>query len=257
VVRGPAGTTVNITFLREEEEVEFTIERAHIEIPNTEAQLLEGGIGYVRLFQFTDTAREELDAAIESLNPEELNGLILDLRGNGGGYLNSAVEVASAFLVEGQLVLTEDFGERGQQVYEASSDNLNLGIPIVILVDETSASASELVSGAWQDHGVAVIIGEVTLGKGTVQTWRELVNGGGIRLTVARWLTPNGNWIHGVGITPDIIVEWTPENFDDVGNPETDPQLAAALDYFASLESESADSTTLNETEPAVTPADD
>ena len=102
----------------------------------------------------------------------------------------------------------------------------------MVLIDETSASASELVTGAWQDYGVVTVIGEVSFGKGTVQTWQELSNGGGVRLTIARWLRPNGEWIHHVGITPDIVVEWTPESFDEVGNPETDPQLSTALDFL-------------------------
>jgi carboxyl-terminal processing protease len=231
-VRGPAGTTVRITMLRGEERIEFEIVRARIIIPNTETATF-GDIGYVKLNEFTSEARDNLDAAIESLNPEDLSGLILDLRGNPGGFLDSAVEVASAFIEEGNLILTEDFGERFDAVtFEANGDYLDLGIPIVVLVDETSASASELVTGAWQDYGVVTVIGEITFGKGTVQTWQELSNGGGIRLTIARWLRPSGDWIHGVGITPDIIVEWTPEHFEDFGNPETDPQLAAALEYL-------------------------
>jgi carboxyl-terminal processing protease len=218
--------------LRGEERIEFEIVRARIIIPNTETATF-GDIGYVKLNEFTGEARDNLDAAIESLNPEDLSGLILDLRGNPGGFLDSAVEVASAFIEEGNLILTEDFGERFDAVtFEANGDYLDLGIPIVVLVDETSASASELVTGAWQDYGVVTVIGEITFGKGTVQTWQELSNGGGIRLTIARWLRPSGEWIHGVGITPDIIVEWTPEHFDEVGNPETDPQLAAALEYL-------------------------
>jgi carboxyl-terminal processing protease len=233
LVRGPAGTTVNLTMLRDDEEVEFEIVRERIIVPNTETAMF-GSVGYVKLNEFTENARQDLDDAIESLNPEQLTGLILDLRGNPGGLLDSAVEIASAFLPEGELILTEDFGERFSPItFEADGTDLELDFPIVVLVDETSASASELVTGAWQDYHVVTVIGEVTFGKGTVQTWQELSNGGGIRLTIARWLRPNGQWIHHVGITPDIIVEWEPENYEDIGNPETDPQLFTALDYLA------------------------
>jgi carboxyl-terminal processing protease len=232
LVRGPAGTTVHLTMLRDEEEVEFEIVRDRIIVPNTETNIF-GTIGYVKLNEFTDDARQDLNDAIESLNPEQLTGLILDLRGNPGGLLDSAVEIASAFIPEGDLILTEDFGERFNPVtFQADGTDLELGIPIVVLVDETSASASELVTGAWQDYHVVTVIGEITFGKGTVQTWQELSNGGGVRLTIARWLRPNGQWIHHVGITPDILVEWTPEDYQDFGDPETDPQLSTALDYF-------------------------
>ncbi|NWF67628.1 MAG: S41 family peptidase [Chloroflexi bacterium] len=232
VVRGPAGTAVTIIMERDGELIEFVVTRARIEIPNTETQTF-GTIGYVQLNQFTPSARQDLINAIESLNPDELTGLIIDLRGNPGGLLSSAIDVGSMFVPAGEVLLTEDFGRRGQQVFEADAeDYYELDIPIVVLVDETSASASELVSGAWQDYGVVTLIGETTLGKGTVQTWQELSNGGGVRLTIARWLRPSGEWIHGVGVTPDIVVEWSPENYDDMRNPETDPQLSTALSYL-------------------------
>jgi carboxyl-terminal processing protease len=153
----------------------------------------------------------------------------LDLRGNPGGLLTSVIDVTSAFLEKGVIVV-EQFGDGREQVFNATGDYLDLKVPLVVLVDETSASASELMAGALQDHQVATIIGETTLGKGTVQTWASLVNGGGVRLTIARWLTPNRNWIHEKGVTPDLIVEWTPESYDD----PNDPQLAAALDFLTS-----------------------
>lgn len=229
-VRGPAGTTVDITMLRDGERVDFTLTRAFIDIPNIEAEVIEDtSFGYIKLNQFTSAARSEIDNAVEALDVNTLDGLILDFRGNPGGLLTSAVEVASAFVEEGPILI-EDFGDR-EQIFRANGSYTELDIPLVILVDERSASASELVAGALQDSGGATIIGETTFGKGTVQTIQELVNGGGIRLTIARWLTPNRNWIHGAGITPDIIVEWEPETFDD---PD-DPQLQAAVEHLQSL----------------------
>jgi carboxyl-terminal processing protease len=230
-VRGPAGSTVNITMLRDGERIDFTLTRERIEIPNIESRIIEDtSFGYIKLNEFTSGARAEIDAAIEQLDPGQLDGLIIDFRGNPGGLLTSAISVASAFVEEGPVVI-EDFGNNREQIFRANGSYTPLDIPLVVLVDERSASASELVAGAWQDVGAAIIIGETTFGKGTVQNVQQLVNGGGLRLTIARWLTPNRNWIHGAGITPDIIVEWEPETFDD---PD-DPQLAAAVNHLQSL----------------------
>jgi carboxyl-terminal processing protease len=208
-VRGIEGTTVQITMRRGEQLVEFAIRRARIVIPNVEYEVLEGNIAYARLNQFTVNARAELDAAINEMQVSDRRGLIIDFRDNPGGLLSSAVDVAS-LLLEGGVVTYEEFGTGREQVFNATGRALNLNIPIVLLVNEGSASGSELVAGAWQDRAAVTIIGEPTFGKGTVQTWHELSNGGGLRLTIARWLTPNRRSIHGDGITPDIVIEWTP-----------------------------------------------
>lgn len=231
-VRGPAGTDVNITFERDDELIDITITRARIAIPNIDYSILDNtNIAYIQLNQFTSEARDQIDAAMTELDVNNRDGMILDLRGNPGGLLTSAIDVSSAFIESG-TILIEDFGDnRDEIVFEATGDFSGIQVPLVILVDETSASASELVSGALQDTDNATIIGETTLGKGTVQTWRSLSNGGGVRLTIARWLTPDRNWIHGAGVTPDIIIEWEPENGSAFGGPD-DPQLSAAIDYL-------------------------
>lgn len=237
LVRGPAGTEVNIVFRRGEESLPLTIKRAAITTPNLTSTLFEGGIAHITLNQFTANARLEIDNALNDLRAQgDVNAIILDLRGNPGGLLSSAIDVGSAFLADG-VILIEDFGDGNERVFEASGSYLDIDTPLIVLVDETSASASELVAGAWQDRNRAVIIGEVTLGKGTVQTWQPLVNGGGVRLTIARWLTPNRNWIHEQGVTPDIIVEWTPEDPADFYT-ENDPQLNVALEFAESLVAE-------------------
>lgn len=248
-VRGPSGTTVDITMRRDGELIDFTVERARIEIPNIETDLLEGNIGYVRMAQFTSNARDQVNAAIQELNAQqELNGLILDLRGNPGGLLSAATEVAGLFLEEG-VILTEEFGDGrvntfeirdgavyevfdtgNERVYSNNAGYFGLDIPVVVLVNQTSASASELVAGTWQDSGTVTVIGTVTFGKGSVQIQNTLVNGGGVRLTVARWLTPNGVWISEQGVTPDFIVE-IPEDYE-LAEGE-DPQLEAALEFLA------------------------
>lgn len=229
LVRGSAGTQVTITMKRGENLIDFVVTRARIEIPNIEWKLLEGDVGYIRLNQFNPEARREIDDALQSLDANNLKGLIVDFRGNPGGLLTSAIDVASAFIKDG-VILIEDFGNGEEQILKATGDYSGLSIPLIILVDENSASGSELVAGALQDTRSATIIGEQTFGKGTVQTWNELVNGGGIRLTIARWLTPNRHWIHQQGITPDIIVEW---DGDTYGAPD-DSQLETALEYLNS-----------------------
>jgi len=230
LVRGRAGTTVDITLRREEALIDFTITRARIVIPNVEYEVLDGDYGYVKLNQFTVEARSELNNAFEAIDVNSLNGLVLDFRDNPGGLLSSAIDIASAFVEEGSVVI-EDFGDGNTQTYDANGSFVGITVPIVLLVNEGSASASELVAGALQDTETAVIMGETTLGKGTVQTWHQLINGGGVRLTIARWLTPEGRWIHEQGIEPDIFVEWTPTAIED----ETDPQLIAAVDYLQAL----------------------
>lgn len=228
-VRGRAGTDVTITFRRGEELIDITITRARITVPNVESRMLAGNIGYIKLRDFNSDARNQLDAALQELDVNNLGGLVFDLRGNPGGLLTSAIDIASAFVKNG-VILTEDFGQGSERVYEANGSYIGVSVPLVVLVDENSASASELVAGALQDRGRATIVGEVTFGKGTVQTWRELVNGGGVRLTIARWLTPDGHWIHEQGVTPDVLVEWTPE--DHTANPDADPQLDAAVQFL-------------------------
>lgn len=233
-VRGPAGTTVSITFRRGSELITLEIVRARIEIPNIEQRIIEGtNLAYIKLRQFTSDARQQINRALADLDVNNRDGLILDLRGNNGGLLSSAIEVGSAFIESGPIVI-EDFGEgRPETVLSANGSYAGITVPIVVLVDKTTASASELVAGALQDLDVATLIGEPTLGKGTVQTLRQLSNGGGVRITIARWLTPGRKWIHGEGITPDLIVERSP---DEVAEDTLDSQLRAAVEYLEGLQ---------------------
>lgn len=225
LVRGKEGTVVNLSMQRGDQTLDFKITRAKITTPVVESKALDNGIGYVKLRSFDVNAYQEVSSAIEKLGGKNLKGLVFDLRGNPGGLLTSAIDIASMFLKDG-TILVEDFGNDNKQTYTTNGKYLGYDIPLTILVDENSASASELVSGAMQDTGRAKLVGVKTFGKGTVQTWQQLVNGGGIRLTIARWLTPNGHWIHGNGITPDVVVEWPQANRDE----NNDPQLKAALE---------------------------
>jgi carboxyl-terminal processing protease len=227
LVRGPAGTQVMITFLRGEERITLTMNRVRFEVPNVEHELLDGNIAYIRLAEFNERSRQQLDQAIAELDVNSRAGLIFDLRGNPGGLLSSAIDIASVFVQNG-VIIYEAFGDGSEEIYEANGNYANITVPIIVLVDEGSASASELVVGALQDLDIAVVIGETTFGKGTVQTLQPLSNEGALRLTVARYLLPSRRWIHDTGVEPDIVVP-----YDIVTDgADVDPQLDAAVDYL-------------------------
>jgi len=228
LVRGPAGSEVTITFKRGEDLVDIDIVRDRFEIPTVEYEVLENDIGYIFMADFNQRSREQLDEALSEIDVNNLNGLVFDLRGNPGGLLTSAIEVTSAFL-DDSVILYEQFGDGREQVFEDDGTFYGIDVPIIVLVNQGSASASELLAGALQDTGSAVIVGDTTFGKGTVQTIRELSNGGGLRITVARWLTPERNSIAEVGVTPDIAIQ-IPEDFDF--ERDGDIQLQAAIDYL-------------------------
>ena len=232
-VLGPAGTQVVLTIVREGEIAPFdvTVTRAHIVVPSVESEMLDGGIAYVKLNNFGDNTTAELRAALRDLMAQNPQGLILDLRNNGGGYLVPAVEVASQFMNDG-VVLYEQYGDGSRQTYDARPGGLALDIPMVVLVNEGTASASEIVAGALQDQGRAQLVGELTYGKGSVQNWIPLDNDqGAVRITIAQWLTPAGRTIHEVGLTPDVTVEMTAEDYD----AGLDPQLDSALQVLQQL----------------------
>ena len=229
LIRGPAGTVVHLLIEREDvdEPLEIEIERAHIELPVIESEVLEEGIGYVRLSEFGETATDDLKDALRELDVHQLRGLIFDLRGNRGGFLSTAVEVTSQFVGEGPILI-ERFRDGREQRYPAMRGGLALDVPLVVLIDGSSASASEIAAGAIQDTGRGVLVGTTTLGKGSVQMVHSLSDGSELRVTIARWFTPEGRAIHGEGLEPDIEIELTE---DDIlaGN---DPQLERAIDYL-------------------------
>ncbi len=228
-VRGKEGTSVKITMLRDGQPIEFDVTRAKITVPNIEQKKLDDHIGYIKLNQFSADARGDIDKALATLDPKSLNGLILDLRGNPGGLLNTAIDVGSAFLKD-KTILIEDFGKGNTQTYQSNGNYAGIDVPMVVMVDEGSASAAELIAGALQDNQRATVVGETSFGKGTVQTWQQLINGGGVRLTIARWLTPDKHWIHHQGITPDIVVPWD-QSKEPLGST-ADPQLDAAVRFL-------------------------
>lgn len=226
VVRGPAGTAVKLGVLRKGSEtlVDVIITRARIEMPTVTFTLYEGNIGYVKLADFNDLAVPELNKALTTLNANKLNGLILDLRDDPGGFLQTAIDVAHLFLQRGPYVLERGRNNEPVRVPTPKTRTLAPDVPVVVLINGGSASASELVAGALRDRGRAILVGETSYGKGSVQAWSRLSNGGGLRLTIAHFFTPTGGAINGIGLRPDVYIPW-----DMVASPDYDPQLAEAL----------------------------
>lgn len=211
LMRGKPGTKVQLQVLRDgtEAPIKITVERAVIKTVSVKSRMLEPGFAYVRLSQFQSRSTDDLLKAVDKLREkadEGLDGLVLDLRNNPGGVLQAAVGVADAFLEEGAIVYTEGRVDDSQLNFEASPDDVMQGAPVVVLVNEGSASASEIVAGALQDHRRAVIIGQQTFGKGSVQSIVPINQKTAIKLTTARYFTPNGRSIQAEGIVPDIIL---------------------------------------------------
>jgi carboxyl-terminal processing protease len=232
-VLGPAGSLVVLTIQREGElePLLFEITRAQIVVASVEHEMLENNIGYVKLNTFGDTTNRELRAALQEIMDNNPRGLIFDLRNNGGGYLQTAVDVASQFIPQG-VVLIERYGDGREDTYESRRGGLATEIPLVVLVNEGSASASEIVAGAIQDYGRGKLVGMTTFGKGSVQIWNPLSgNQGAVRVTIAKWLTPLERTIHEVGLEPDFEVELTEEDF----SAQQDPQLDKAIEVLEQL----------------------
>ncbi len=230
-VKGPAGTDVSLTIDREGIDAPFdaTITRQKIELPSVTSEMLEDNIAYIYLNTFGETTTQELKDALTDLMADDPKGLILDLRYNGGGYLTTAVEVISQFIPEG-TVLIEQQGNGEELLYPAEPGGLATEIPLVVLVNEGSASASEITAGAIQDYDRGTLVGVTTYGKGSVQNWIALTNDqGAVRITIARWLTPDGHQINEVGLTPDVIVEITDEDVE----ANIDSQLEKAIEILS------------------------
>ncbi|MBV7327281.1 S41 family peptidase [Chloroflexi bacterium TSY] len=230
-IRGEKGTVVVLTIAREGKSDLFDVKvvRDRIEIPTVATDTLgeQQNIAYIRLNSFNENASSQVQRAIEDAQANNPTGLIFDLRGNSGGLLREAVNVTSLFL-ENHDVLIERFADGKIKTYETEGTAIANDIPLVVLVNGGSASASEIVAGAIQDAQRAPLLGEVTFGKGSVQLPHQLSNNGILRVTIARWFTPNDRSIDGVGLDPDIVVEYTQEQ-REAGE---DPQLDAAVNYL-------------------------
>lgn len=227
-IRGPAGTEAVLEIARsgEPESLMITVVRASIEIQVVESKMLEDGIAYVSLAEFDASATEKLQEALKELLAQKPKALIFDLRGNPGGWLDQAIKVSDLFLDRGLVAIERDSSGDEQKFYSYDGD-LGEDIPMIVLVDRGSASASEIVAGALQDRGRAILIGQKTLGKGSVQRPNDLEDGSQLRITIARWFTPNDQSIHGEGLTPDVE-----QDFPTDTPTGEDPQLDRAIEYL-------------------------
>lgn len=230
LIRGEAGTTVRLTVFRMEEDemLEFSVTRERLLVPTVESEMLEDNVGYVALFQFNAIATRELRAAVEDLMNQGAESIILDIRNNPGGFLDEAVSVADLFLPRG-IVLIERNVDGREQTFRTRSGDIAEDVPLVVLVNENSASASEIVAAAVQDNGRGTLIGETTFGKGSVQLLYNLSDGSQLRVTYANWYTPDDVSISENGVEPDIVVE-----ADEADTSADDVQLERALEFLQS-----------------------
>lgn len=233
-IRGPIGTTVDFTIIRNGKPLDIKVTRATIQVPETDDGLdAATGVYHIALYEFTANSADLFDQAFERFRASGAKKLIIDLRGNPGGYLDAAVDIASHFLSKGTTIVTEDFDGKAQNIVHTSLgyDDVPKGTHIAVLIDGGSASASEILAGALQDNHAATLIGTQSFGKGSVQTLIT-IDGGSLKVTVARWITPAGHWIMGNGVTPDIVSKIASST--PAFKPDTvdDPQYERAVHFL-------------------------
>ena len=233
-IRGEEGTEVTITVYRSSdgEDHEFTMPRRKVENPTVEYKMLADNIGYIEVSSFYEVTGQQYIDAVEDLNAQGMEGLIVDLRGNGGGLLEIAVDMLDYMLPAGKIVYTEDKDGNVTSEYK-STDDEQFTKPLAILVNGYSASASEIFAGAIKDYGIGTLVGSNTFGKGIVQRVFPLEDGSAVKLTIAKYFTPNGNDIHKIGVTPDVEVEYEysgPE--DESYDKQYDSQFLKAVEIM-------------------------
>ncbi len=231
LIRGTVGTTVTVTVIRDGTALDFELERRKINMNRVEYMMLDGDIGYLMLYEFMGDAAEGFRDAVQVLQKNGAKGLIVDLRSNPGGALELVVDICDVLLPESIIMYMEDRAGSRDTYY---SDSEMLGLPLVVLVNEMSASASEVLAGAVQDTGVGKIVGQTTFGKGVVQVIIPFMSdGAGMQLTIARYYTPGGRCIHGIGVEPDVFVEAGDFDFTiSPVDPENDLQLKKAIEVL-------------------------
>jgi carboxyl-terminal processing protease len=225
-IRGEAGTSVKLTVLRDGDVHDFSITRAKVDVASVTYKL-QGTTGIIKINQFNANTTQQLDDAIAKLKADNAKSLVLDLRNNPGGLLDQAIEMTSRFIDPGVVVIQKDRAGNEEAMQTVSVSN-HVDVPMVVLVNKGSASASEIMSGAIQDAGRAKLVGTVTYGKGSVQTIERLKDGSAVRVTVAEWLTPKKRAINKVGITPDVQIDLS----DADAKAGKDPQMAKALELL-------------------------
>jgi len=234
LIRGPKGSEVTLTIVRDgwSNTKEFVIKRDVIKVPALKWELLENDIAYIKLYHFSEKSdRDFSKMAVEVLN-SSAKKIILDLRNNPGGYLERSQDIAGWFLERDQVVVIEDFGDKQEKEYYLAKGNSKfIGYPLVVLINQGSASASEILAAALRDNRGVKLIGETSFGKGSVQTLRQLTDGSSLKVTIAKWLTPNSELIMDKGLEPDIEVEITEEDWTE----DRDPQLDKAIEIIKEL----------------------
>lgn len=234
-IKGEPGTTVDVTVYRPstKEDITLTVERRTIDNSTVSYSMKENNIGYIEVTDFYEKTAEQFALAIDELEAQGMQALIVDLRNNPGGYVNVVVDMCNRILAEGTIVYTEDKEGNILEKFDADS-NESLNLPMVVLVNGNSASASEIFAGCMKDHGAATIVGTTTFGKGIVQQVIPLTDGSAVKLTIAKYFTPNGNDIHQIGIEPDVVVELPEELLLEPVIPEDqDVQLEKAIELLS------------------------
>jgi carboxyl-terminal processing protease len=229
-IRGPVGTTVTLTLVRKgvDKPIITDLVRAKLDVPSVALSFVgpQENIARIKLNSFNADSPDEWNKAVDTiLGKKNIHGVIIDLRNNPGGYLQDSVELASDFLKIGTVVVTEQDGDGSKVDYKTEKTGRLTSMPVVVLINGGSASASEILAGALRDLIHAKLVGEKSFGKGTVQAPIDLTGGAGIHVTVAKWLTPKGTWVHGVGLTPDVVIDEQP-------TASSDAQLQKAVEMF-------------------------
>ena len=229
-MRGEEGTPVSVKVIRSGKShyLTFDMKRANIETDTVKYQMLEGNIGYIAVSAFDEVTKKQFNEAVDDLEAQDEKGLIIDLRNNGGGRLDTAVSMLDRILPKELVVYVKDKQGTSEKYY--AEDNDKVEVPIAVLVNENSASASEVFSGALQDYGVAKLVGTTTFGKGIVQTIFDLKDGSALKMTTAKYYTPNGRNIHGTGLEPDVEVKYDADVTEKLGEYTIDNQLSTAVD---------------------------
>lgn len=233
LIRGPKGTEVILTIFRQdwEKPKEIKIIREVIKIPTLKWELKEDNIAYLKLYHFYETASGDFEKASWEISKSPAKKIILDLRNNSGGFLNVAQDIAGEFLKRGEIVVIEDFGKGKEEKYYARGKARLLNYPIVVLINQGTASAAEILAGALRDNRQIKLIGERSFGKGSIQEMAELSGGSSLKITIAKWLTPKRNLITDVGLEPDIKIEMTEKDYEE----DRDPQLDKAIEIIKEL----------------------
>ena len=235
LIRGQRGTSVTLTILRpgSNDPVPISVVRAEIKLKSVRARMMDDGVGYVRISSFSATTGAEMSAAMKDLMTQAPRGLVLDLRNNPGGYLSTSVDAAAQLMDPGSVVLYQQSGNGDRKTYRTEGGGTAAQLPVVVLINKGSASASEIMAGALRDNGRAILVGEKSFGKGTVQNVHELSDKSGLRVTTAQWLTPSEKPIQGVGLTPDQAVEMpAAATISSEATRAEDPQLDAAVRHL-------------------------